>query len=297
MSDQEINTAAPSERRAQIRERVERLRQSRRRSILRLPEIIGLGASALLLLIVLFAYFYSLLPARNRLASLDAERNRLQSQLRRSQGEINVRADTQASVEKINESVENFEANRLSGRGSGSMALYTELNELMRRNALRNTSGPTYVSLDALGAQDQQGGQRPQQQRTGKSKYQSVFPGIGVSLTVEGQYHNLRRFLRELETSKQFVVVNAVELESVKDSEGSQAALTETAPAPRTNGRPATQVDPEGARPAKNPGASTPGGAATPPATTRGALVSLRLDMAVYFRRNEGVPTTNPATR
>ena len=82
---------------------------------------------------------------------------------------------------------------------------------------------------------------------------QSVFPGIGVSVTVEGQYKNLRRFVRDIEASNQFIVVNAVELQSVTDT-GSAPSLT-----------------PEGVPTAAPQGRNT--------------LVSLRLDMAAYFRR------------
>lgn len=89
---------------------------------------------------------------------------------------------------------------------------------------------------------------------------QSVFPGIGVALTVEGTYANLRRFIRDIEADRQFVVVNAVELEGVTDSN----STTATAPL----------VSPEGVVVA-----------AQPSGPSRGALVSLHLDMAAYFRR------------
>jgi hypothetical protein len=75
-----------------------------------------------------------------------------------------------------------------------------------------------------------------------------------VSLTVEGQYSNVRRFVRDIEASRQFVIINAVELE------GADNAAARTA------------VPTEGAAP----------GASAPPSS----IVSLRLEMAAYFRRN-----------
>jgi hypothetical protein len=84
-----------------------------------------------------------------------------------------------------------------------------------------------------------------------------LYPGLGINLTVEGTYPNLRRFVREIETGNQFVIINSVELEKATDSAAAAAAMTG-----------------EGGQPAP-----------------RGSLVSLHLDMAAYFRREETAPT------
>ena len=96
-------------------------------------------------------------------------------------------------------------------------------------------------------------------EQTAQRVVQSVFPGIGVTLTVEGTYPNLRRFIRDIEADRQFVVINTVELEGVTDTGSADAP-----PPPAADGAP-------GAAPSQGP--------------SRGALVSLRLDMAAYFRR------------
>ena len=84
---------------------------------------------------------------------------------------------------------------------------------------------------------------------------QSVFPGIDISLTVEGSYANIRRFIHDVETSRRFIVIDSVELESVADASSTRAAESSVG---------------------------------------RNQLVSLRLDMSAYFRRstvNMGGPT------
>ncbi|HEV7859888.1 MAG TPA: GspMb/PilO family protein [Pyrinomonadaceae bacterium] len=249
-------------RRPQIRVRVDRLRQSRQRSIIGLPEIIGLSASGFLLLLVLCAYFFSLAPARARLETLNNERNTLQRRLHISQEGFNSNVDAQATVATINESLQRFENERLADRSEGRMVLYTQLNDLIRRNNLRNTAGPNYVALQPLGAEDQQqGANSATRQRSGNARWQTTYPGIGVNTTVEGAYQNLRRFIHDIEASKQFIVINAVELESVKDTE--VPPVVSTAP-PGMPGDAGTR--------------------ATGPAV-RGTLVSLRLDLAVYFKR------------
>jgi Tfp pilus assembly protein PilO len=235
-----------------------------------MAEVAGFAASLLLLILAIFAYLYFLVPAQLRLSALQRERTVLQEQLRGAQEGFTRGADAQATVEEINLSVERFEAERLLSQGEGRMGLYNSLNQMIRSNALRNTSGPTYVALDPL-AVNAQGrvAQAAPSNRLGTAKWQSLFPGIGVSVTVEGQYANLRRFVRDLEASNQFIVINAVELEKATNTdEAAAAAAMATAP----------------------PGEGQQPGVAG----TRGTLVSLRVDMAAYFRRNAAAEETAP---
>ena len=230
-------------RRPQIRANLERLRTSRRQGMFGVAEILGLGVSALILIIVIISYVYFLVPARSRREALQLERARLQTQLRNSQDIIRQGQDTESTVTKITEGLEGFQNNRLSSAGQGRMSLYSELNQLIRKNSLRNTSGPSYTPLVSATAKQNSTGTK-----SASTKWQSVYPGIGVTLTVEGQYQNLRRFIRDLEVSKQFIIINAIELERA----------TET-----------------------NSVASLDAGAAS---GARNSLVSLRLDMATYFQ-------------
>lgn len=145
------------------------------------------------------------------------------------------------------------------------MSLYTELNELIRRNGVRNTSGPGYLTLEPEGTKNKV---QPTASATQQSvsKWQTAYPGIAVTVTVEGPYQNVRHFVRDLETSRQFLIINAVELEGVTQSAVTQEPSLSEGPVIPRSGR----VSP----PATTP---TPG--------TRGTLVSLRVDLATYFRR------------
>ena len=93
---------------------------------------------------------------------------------------------------------------------------------------------------------------------SGKSvvtKWQSFYPGIVVLVTVEGQYQDIRRFIRDLERSTQFVVINQVEL---------QRANENSAPVSADGGE----------------AAAAPAGSGS-----RGSLISLQLNLATYFQR------------
>lgn len=227
-----------------IRLRLQNLNFSSEQRTLGPAEIIGLAGSAVILLLVIVSYLYFLVPAHSRLDSLQSERSRLQTQLRTSQDLVVQGRSTEATVRNIAQSLEDFESKKLAGANSGRMGLYDSLNLLIRKNGLRNTSGPTYTPLEPAWSKAGATGTR-----SANTKWQSIYPGIAISVTVEGQYSNLRRFIQDIETNRQFVIINSVELERATE----------------TNSSPSAEGEPTG--------------------TPRGVLVSLRLEMATYFQR------------
>ena len=154
------------------------------------------------------SYLYFLVPANSKLVGLQAQRSLLQAQLKDLQSMVKRGESTEASVQKINQSLDEFESEHLLGPDSGRMALYDSLNALIRKNGLRNTSGPTYTALESSTSKASSTGSR-----SANTKWQSVYPGIAISVTVEGQYQNLRRFIHDLEANQQFIIINSVELE------------------------------------------------------------------------------------
>jgi Tfp pilus assembly protein PilO len=232
------------------RERASDFLESRRGKMFGAAEVIGLTGSCLVLALVLLSYLYFLVPARSRIASLNGERQQLQSNLQTLGTVISKDQDTKETVDRVAASLDKFETANLMRQDQGRLELYEELNQLIVKNGVKNTSGPTYTPLDSTGAKSTSG-------RSVTTKWQSFYPGIAVMVTVEGQYENVRRFIRDVERSKQFVVINEVEL---------QRATQNSAPASAEEGG---------------------GGSGS-----RGSLVSLQLNMATYFQRNS--ETTAP---
>lgn len=258
--------------------RLDQLKRAPALTVLGLPELIGLAIAALLALITIFAYFYFYLPAHSRLVSAQVERDRLQVQLRASQSLFEANKGTGDSVDQRIASVKDFEGNWLAVSGTGRLALYAELNNLIRSNSLRNTAGPSYAPLEPVGTKTQVQPTASAEKQS-NAKWQTIYPGIAVSVTVEGPYQSVRHFVRDIETSRHFLIINAVELERVTQS-GVDQALAAPLPMPRSQ-------SPRG------------GGAATaiitPPPGGRGSLVSLRLDLATYFQRPETKPVDEPS--
>jgi hypothetical protein len=245
--------------------RLEQFLSARRRSVLGLPEMAALAAAALLLLAAVCSYLFLLRPQRTRLADATSEREGLQRQLQATRGALDENQDTQSSVREILASLEKFEMDHLGVSGAGSTSVIEELYKLLRRNNLKLSGGMVYTQLQEAVPGATPG--RPAAPRSGEQEgaqqriVQSVFPGVGVTLTVEGPYAALRRFIRDVELSGHFIVINAIELEGITESGSGPVVI------------------PDPADPAAN--GATPG----PPVTTSGRLVSLRLEMAAYFRR------------
>ena len=229
-------TGAP----AQVRARLANFRGARRVGMIGLAEIAALAVALLLLLAAVGAYFFMLVPQRSRLAALETERELLQAKLRASTEGVERNQSTQTSVEKIVRSLSEFETTALPTRDSQTTtAVIEELNDKTRRNGLaRAQFSFSHLDETVPGQTRQQQGSNAS--RTGGSNRQSIFPVIDISLTIEGPYANLRRFIREIEQSRRFIVINAIQLEGVTDTGNVE----------------------------------------------RAALVSLRLDMSAYFRRN-----------
>lgn len=249
----------PGKAGAALRARLSNFRGTRQRSALGLSEVLALAAASVLLLAAILSYLFLLVPQRSRLQALNSESEELQRVLKTTEVLMGDRRDTQVRVSEILTSLDRFEIDHLGQSSSGTKTVIEELNRLILKNNLRISGGITYTQLQetAPGADANQARRRTGED-TAARVVQSVFPGIGVSLTVEGTYANLRRFIRDIEADRQFVVVNTVELEGVTDTN----SPTATAPA----------ISPEGV-------------AAQPSGPSRGALVSLHLDMAAYFRR------------
>jgi Tfp pilus assembly protein PilO len=231
------------------KQRVSEFFASRRGSMFGVAEVAAVAGSCFVLALVLLSYLYFLVPARSRVASLNADLKQLQTNLQTLNGVVNQEQTTKQTVDRVAASLEKFETENLMRRDQGRMDLYEELNQLIVKNGLRNTSGPTYTPLDPSGTTSTSG-------KSVTTKWQSFYPGIAVMVTVEGQYQDVRRFIRDVERSRQFVVINEVEL---------QRATQNNAPASADEGG----------------------------SGSRGSVVSLQLNMATYFQRASA--TDNPS--
>jgi Tfp pilus assembly protein PilO len=222
---------------------------SRRGKMFGVAEVAALAGSCVVFVLVLLSYLYFLVPARSRVTSLNADKKQTLTNLQTLQTVVVKDQDTKQHVDLVAASLNKFETDYLLRPDQGRMDLYEELNQLILKNNVRNTSGPTYTPLEPAGSKANSG-------KTVVTKWQSFYPGIAVMVTVEGEYQNVRRFIRDVERSKQFVVINEVEI---------QRATQNNAPASASEDA---------------------GGSGT-----RASLVTLQLSMSTYFQRGNASDT------
>ena len=255
-------------------------------------EIATVGLAVLAVLAMVLLYLLVVVPSNNELERNRAERDKLELDLTSARAKYGNITTTESQVSKLLASVTNFESTYLPGADNGRTSLYQRINGLIAGYGLVNTSGPDYAPLDVVG-QDNGSGQTDD--KSGRGRFRSLFPGVYVTMTVEGSYQNLRRFLSDIEAGNEFVVVSSVEIEpsdtQKKDDPSLPPAARAAAPAPAVQqvpGFPGAGVvnNPQGPAPVRVP--------ASQRGKTHGETVSLRLEMAAYFRRPNTGPIETP---
>ena len=178
------------------------------------PEIVAVAVGAVFLLGAILLYALVVMPSNRELAKNRSESERLEAErlsANTKYGEIN---DTEKQVGKLLTSADDFETRFLPAATNGRGALYERLNGLIAAYSLTNTTGPAYAALEPA---EQRVANQSEEDR-GRERFRSLFPGVYVTMTVEGSYQNLRRFIREIETGNEFVIISSIELEP-SDSE------------------------------------------------------------------------------
>lgn len=249
---------------------------------------VGLGILAILATFIL--YLFVVLPAQKELDESKKKRDNLEAELVSERSKYGNFTTTEARVAELVNSATDFETRFLPIASNGKTALYQRINGLISSYGLINTTGPDYAPLEIA---DETRGPASESER-GRTKFQSLFPGVYVTTTVEGSYQNLRRFIREIETSNQFVIISAVELQPTENEDKTKTdTATQTQinnvplppnnpsefPPQQTLGQTIQQPQPPQSQPKANRG------------KTHGETVSLRLEMAAYFRRSIIQPT------
>jgi hypothetical protein len=256
------------------------------------PEIAVVGLGGFAVLVTILLYFLAVVPSNREVERVRAEGDQLQHDLTSANSKYGTITNTETQVAKLISSVNDFELHSLAPASSGKNALYQRINSLITGYGLTNTSGPDYIPLEAP---DQDAGKQTEEDR-GRAKFRSIFPGIYITMTLEGPYQNLRRFINDIERGNDFVVVSAIELEP-SDSETQKT--NPDSPNQTVNQRPVVPVNPTlglGPNPQMGRAPVQPPQQATPKGKTHGETVSLRLELAAYFRRPTFVPMETTGT-
>jgi hypothetical protein len=251
-------------------------------------ELITVGVAMLAILTTILLFVFLVLPAQKELSDNRTKKEELEKQLLTARSRFGSITTTEERVGKLINSVDDFESRFLTTETNGKTALYQQLNGLIAAYGLTNTTGPDYVPLEIA---DQNTKQQSESEK-GRAKFVSIYPGMYVTMTLDGSYQNLRRFIREIETSNQFVVISTIQLEPSENKETQQADQSKPAQASINNQQTGQIFNPASANPTgvnpnvyQQPQTQTQSVTKIDRGKTRGETVTLRLELAAYFRR------------
>lgn len=260
-------------------------------------EIVTVSVAAAALLLSLLLYLMVVVPSNRELQRNRAEADRLESEAITARSRYGEITSTQDQVSKLLVSADDFETRFLPAAANGRSALYQRINGLIAAYGLTNTTGPDYQPLETI---DQAQKNQSETER-GRERFRSLFPGVYITMTLEGSYQNLRRFIREVETGNEFIAISSVELAPSENSEKSKDNSQDGRSAAGPQGEiPAAKggvmIDPTTGFPVAVQPQSGSSAPARQQGKTRGEVVALRLEMAAYFRRPNFTPMAPAAT-
>jgi hypothetical protein len=176
-------------------------------------EMAVLGAAILFAFAVAIFYSYEVAPLSFALNSRQREIQELKKSVEEQNTKEKKTKDQAANAVKILESLRGFET-RLSPDGTGITQIINEIDALSGAHKVI-ASDSNYRKEEADEPKlDENGNPRLQPNRDKKPK---IYPNFGVETTVVGDYPNLRRFLSDLERSKQFLIVNSLSFQGGDD--------------------------------------------------------------------------------
>jgi hypothetical protein len=220
-----------------------------RNARLSLFEIIFLVAALLFAAFVAFFYLSKVQPLNSEVTRLKEREIELRASLERINNDEKKRADQATNAEKILESLARFES-YLKPDERGMTQIINEIDVLGRTHKI-TVGDASYRVAEPEATTDENGNPLPQ---TASTERVNMYPKLGIDTTVIGDYPSLRRFLSDLERSKQFLIINSLSFQGEADRTRQPAA-----------GGPQVQAGSAGAAPA--------------------IPVSLRIELDTYFQR------------
>ncbi len=222
---------------------------------------------------VTFIYLNKIQPRYARIEELRTEKRRAQDEIERKQTQNKAIKTQQNAKSGIVDSLDDFEE-RLRDRATGTTQMIGEINQLSRAHHLLvqgynfNSRSAELVAATPPAASPD-GSPTPTPPPFRLDKDLKIYPSLGIDTALEGEYHDLRRFIYDLERSRQFLIINTLSFQGVDEK--------------------VRQIK----------GRINPGGGANLPDPTKQSI-ALKIEMDAYFEKPEGqttfmYPASSPA--
>ena len=202
----------------QVRERISRVdvRSPRVKSLpfgLSWVEILSLTVAVIVVAVAVTRYWTALRPEQVRLHQLEQQLADQQRDLVLNSGGVTTTTSPGDVAQQTLDSLDQFKTNHLKRLQSGEIELLNEVNALAKKSSVQLMSGiDTTRKLPGQIEGDADAGQKKASKQRKPEEILGVFPALAARFSVSGEYTNLRSFISALEGSKQFLLVNTVNI-------------------------------------------------------------------------------------
>lgn len=176
-------------------------------------EILFLIAAVLFAAVVTFFYFMKVQPLNSEVSRLQGRERELRGTLDKKNTDEKKRGEQSSNAEKILESLNRFE-NYLKPDERGMTQIINEIDALGKTHKVI-TGDTTFRVAEPDATTDENGNPKPV--AANNDKQIRIYPSLGMDTSVVGDYQNLRRFLSDLERSKQFLIINSLSFQGEAD--------------------------------------------------------------------------------
>ena len=189
-------------------------------------EIIAVVGLILMIVAAILVYSFGILP--DQVARVQAQNEVEANEARKT--ELRQQVDDPSAIRdefvRVQDSLNRFRGEMLKPRLAGRLEIIDAVDRISRETGVRLTSPVTFTTAMPAGPSERR-------REDEKSKVRS-FPALGLSLTINGQYEQVRNFISRFEASRQFVVIDKVSIgiESEAEGEGALRRAPQTGPRP-----------------------------------------------------------------
>ena len=201
----------------QVRERISRVDVGSPR-VKTLPfglswvEILGLTVALIVVAVAVTRYWAALRPEQARLHQLEKQLADQQRDIIQSTDGVSSTTSPSDVAQQALDSLEQFKTGHLKRLQSGEIELLNEVNALAKKSSVQLISGIDTTRRITGQTEEDAAAQKKASTKRKAEEILEVFPALAARFSVSGEYANLRTFITALESSKQFLLVNTVNI-------------------------------------------------------------------------------------
>jgi hypothetical protein len=201
----------------QVRERISRVdvRSPRVKTLplgLSWVEILALAVALIVVVVAVTRYWTALRPEQARLHQLEQQLADQQRDIIQSTPGVPSTTSPSDIAQQALDSLEQFKTGHLKRLQSGEIELLNEVNALAKKSSVQLMSGIDTTRKISGQVEEEAAGQKKASKQRKPEEILGVFPALAARFSVSGEYTNLRSFISALESSKQFLLVNTVNI-------------------------------------------------------------------------------------